>query len=183
MAARNSFQIELTQIFPEFRKGVVPMSMREGKRVIDRILAKVDALQKDIIDAARVRARAHGTRFVFPDCETRYLPDVPGKPDQWHSEIVIWQLSLLFGEYISCLLAQKAAEGHCKKPGDPPCKKMAQGHMKMLHRFKKDLQVLVDEISEVEEEVLRETKELQQPSQVVAWTLGLRDQDPDAGVP
>jgi len=92
-------------------------------------------------------------------------------------------LVLLFAEYLAGLLAQKAAEGHCQQPGHPPCAAMAKGHMTMLRRFKKDLQKLIDEICEAEEEVEQETNQLERPNQIVAWILGLRDEDPDGGVP
>ncbi len=79
------------------------MSIREGKRTVNRIRQKVDTLDKDIVDAARQRARDHGVRFPFPDCNTRYYPDDPNAPNVWSPEIVVWQLSLLLGkcQYIS----------------------------------------------------------------------------------
>jgi hypothetical protein len=59
------------------------MSIREGKRTVDKVRAKVDSLDGDFIYAARQRARDYGNRFVFSDCDVRHLPDLPGAPDQW----------------------------------------------------------------------------------------------------
>jgi hypothetical protein len=159
------------------------MSIREGKRTVNKIHAKLDSLDGDIIDVARRRARDYGNRFVFLECDVRHLPELSGSPNQWSHLIVPWQLSLLLAEYTAGMLAQKAAEGHCQTPAHVPCSEMTKGHMKMLSKFKKELQRLVNEICEVEEEVRQETNDLQKPGQVVAWTLGLRDEDPDGGIP
>jgi hypothetical protein len=85
----------------------------------------------------------------------------------------------MFGEYTAGLLALKATEGHCQTKEHLPCTKMAKGHMEMLIAFKNDLQNLVNEIEELEDEVKRATKDLQEPSQSVAWNLGLRERPPE----
>jgi hypothetical protein len=155
------------------------MAIRDGKRAVNSIRARLDELHREIVDQARTRARAHGTRFAFPECEMGYDPDDPRSPDLWGREMVFWQLSLLLGEYMAGLLAQKAAEGHCNK--HRPCPKMAKNHMDMLDALKADLQGLVRQIDEVQEEIRQATDHLQKPSQRVAQTIGLRNEQPDDG--
>ncbi len=153
------------------------MPIRDGMRTVDGILRKVqfNFIVSEFLEGARQRAKAHDTRFIFHDCQTGY------SPENGNHEIDVWQLSLMFGEYTAGLLALKATEGHCQTREHLPCPKMAKGHMKMLVAFKNDLQNLVYEIEELEEEVKRATKDLQDPNQNVAWTLGLREKPPDNG--
>jgi hypothetical protein len=155
------------------------MAIRDGKRTVNGIRPRLDELDREIVDPARARARAHETRFAFPECGMGYDADDPRSIDIWGREIVLWQLSLLLGEYMAGLLAQKAAEGHCHQ--HRPCPNMARKHMDMLEALKGDLQALVCQIDEVQEEVRRATDGLQKPSQRVAQTLGLRDEEPDDG--
>jgi len=151
------------------------MPIRNGMRTVDNILRKVQFsfIVNEFLEAARERALAHKTRFLFDDCHTGY------SPENRNHEIDVWQLSLMFGEYTSGLLALKATEGHCQTSDHLPCPKMAKGHMAMLIAFKNDLQRLLNEIEILEEEVKGATNDLEQPSQDAAWTLGLREKPPD----
>jgi hypothetical protein len=151
------------------------MPIRDGMRTVDTILRKVqfNFIVSEFLEGAHQRAKAHETRFIFHDCQTGY------SPENGNHEIDVWQLSLMFGEYTAGLLALKATEGHCQTKEHLPCTKMAKGHMEMLIAFKNDLQNLVNEIEELEDEVKRATKDLQEPSQSVAWNLGLRERPPE----
>jgi formylglycine-generating enzyme required for sulfatase activity len=151
------------------------MPIRDGMRTVDSIFRKVqfNFIASEFLEGARQRAKAHETRFIFHDCKTGY------SPENGNHEIDTWQLSLMFGEYTAGLLALKATEGHCQTKEHLPCAKMARRHMEMLVAFKNDLQNLVNEIEELEAEVKRVTKDLQEPSQSVAWNLGLREKPPD----
>jgi hypothetical protein len=63
-------------------------------------------------------------------------------------EIAIWHISLMFAEYVAGMLRKKAEEGHCRQ--QKPCALTRELHLRMLARFKADLQALVKEIDDIE---------------------------------
>jgi hypothetical protein len=158
----------------------IPKDIKEGKAVCNTIKSKIDSLDQAIIAAARERAKKHTTNYQFADCGVAHLAEPePGNPHRWDDIILAWQLCLLFGEYTAGLIGQKSAEGHCQTETHRPCKKMSKRFMEtMLADFKKDINKLVQEIGEIERLVRLHTKDFENPSQKVAYNLGLREEPP-----
>src|SRR5205807_9766054 len=101
------------------------MTIEEGLKLVDGIIMRPRPEQAlpELIDAARDRAKAQATRYRWDACKTGYSPE-----DKNH-EIDVWQLCLMYGEYLAGLLALKAAEGHCQTKMHFPCQTMANAHM------------------------------------------------------
>ena len=156
----------------------IPKDIKEGKAACNAAKTKIDSLDTVLIAIAKERAQKHKTSFSFPDCGVEHLADPePGNPHRWDHIILTWQLCLLFGEYTAGLIGQKSAEGYCGK--HVPCKKMSKRFLKtMLAAFRKDLKRLVKQIGRIERLVRKHTDGFDQPSQAVAYKIGLREEPP-----
>jgi hypothetical protein len=66
-----------------------------------------------------------------------------------HHEILMWHISLMFAEYVAGMLELKAKDGHCRSH-PKPCALTRELHLKMLRRFKADLEALICEIDGVD---------------------------------
>lgn len=147
------------------------MSIEEGMKLVDGIIMRPRPEQAllELIDAARQRAKAQGTRYRWDACMTGYSAE-----DKNH-EIDVWQLCLMYGEYLAGLLALKAVEGNCQTKGHVPCQQMAHAHMYMFTHFKHSLENLVREMGELERRVKDKTENLTKLGPEVAKELGLKD--------
>jgi hypothetical protein len=147
------------------------MSIEDGMKQVDKILMKPrpEHALSELVDAARQKAKKDAVRYRWDACETGYSPETP------NHEIDVWNLSLMYAQYLAGLLALKAAEGHCQTMSHLPCKTMANAHMYMFNAFKSSLESLVKEMSELEQRVKDKTENYTKLGPEIAKELGLRD--------
>jgi hypothetical protein len=147
------------------------MSIEQGMKLVDSIIMRPRPEQAlpELIDAAREMAKTDNIRYRWDVCKTEYSPE--GK----NHEIDVWNLSLMYAQYLAGLLALKAAEGHCQTKAHIPCKEMANSHMYMFNAFKSSLEALVKEMGELEQRVKDKTENFTKLGPEISKELGLRD--------
>ncbi len=128
------------------------MSIAEGLQQVNAALTthydsskgfNVAASLAELVTVAAGRVGAKARAFKAGNCKTNY--------DGGNLEPVLWQLSLMLGEYIAGILEQKAKDGHCKfDPAKPkPCPVGRTFHLTMLGQFKADLEDLCKQIEDI----------------------------------
>jgi hypothetical protein len=118
----------------------------------------------NIVKAALDKIYNPSTGFVYPEPLKSIMPHADerakrmafGQPDcgldyrvsdtQASNEVAIWQVSLMFVEYVAGMLADKAGKD-CHNPlHAKPCDRSRVLHFEMLRRYLEDLEKLGNEI-------------------------------------
>lgn len=125
------------------------MPVQEGWNVVKEALDKIynptsgfvypEPLASVVPHAQR---RAKDMVFQQPNCQVGYAVTDKGASN----ELVFWEVSLMFVEYVAGMLADKAGK-HCRNGLHPkPCAESAELHYEMLRKYIDDLERLTNEI-------------------------------------
>jgi len=134
------------------------MPIDEGWNLVNDALHKTGKMKyedfplNDLLQPAIQRASEEGIDFSDPTGEFNYSPVTTGPTGDVYccAEIAIWQISLMFVEYLAGMLREKA-EKHCydkemNQSHGRPCPNSKKVHLEMLKRYADDLEKLLNQI-------------------------------------
>ncbi len=126
------------------------MSLKELEETCDLVSGLLQANNHDLgasvgalLPDAEARGNRERRRFGDNQHNTVYLPG----PSH---EMQVWHVSLMLAEYLADLLGRKVKDGHCGAPGHAPCATMRAEHRFMFEQYRKALEKLVDDVSQLE---------------------------------
>jgi hypothetical protein len=125
------------------------MPVQEGWKIVKEALEKIYNSSTGFVYPEPIKSilphaveRAKDIAFREGACSLGYNGSSPKPPN----ELAIWQLSLMFVEYVAGMLADKAGKDCYNPLHSKPCERSCELHFQMLRRFLEDLEKLSSEI-------------------------------------